>query len=257
MSKFIERLERLHRTSGPPIGFQKTSTDEEYLPLAIVARLSIKNIKGKKATGNTGFDAALLTSNGLGDTTFEQVKNAIGDIPSGISMGGAGKEDVAKLTGKTWDFIVFDVTTAIAHLENENVGKILTIDSSLEPGLVRTINELETLVDAVLVTGDELTLTIERVLAVQRAADLLSKPILVDVSSSVSAGELAILNQVGVRGIVLPEETSQKAFAEIQKMVRSLPKKKKGEAGGVKAILPRPGTADTAVEEEEDDDEDF
>jgi hypothetical protein len=255
MSKLVEKLQRLNKPSGPPIGFQKKSKDEATSPIAIVASLAIKDLKGKKGTGSTGFDAAVINNAGLDDAMFEQVKNAVGDIPSGISMSGAGKDDVTKLTGDTWDFIVFDVTAPIAHLENVNVGKILTIDSSLEPGLVRTINDLQTLVDAVLVTGDEQTLTIERVLTLQRAADLLAKPILVSVNSSITASELAVLDQVGVRGIVLPEGTSQKAFTDLQKMLHNLPKKSAGEAKGVKAILPRVNSAEPEVDDDEDEED--
>ena len=51
--------------------------------------------------------------------------------------------------------MVLGLKTPLAVVDKEGIGKILTIESSLDHGMVRAINELPLVVDGVLVAGEE------------------------------------------------------------------------------------------------------
>ena len=91
--------------------------------------------------------------------------------------------------------------TPLTLLQNDEIGKILEIESSLSEGLLRAANELP--IDAVLITTEqegEYFLTWHHLMLFQRFANLLTKPLFVSIPSSVTANELQALWETGVDG---------------------------------------------------------
>jgi hypothetical protein len=125
-------------------------------------------------------------------------------------------------------------------VSREDVGKLLKIEPSLDPGLVRAINELPLTVDGVLIAGEESSVTVERLLVCQRFTELLAKPLLVTVALSVTGAEISSLFQAGVNGLVLPEKVPVETFAELKKTIGNLPKAVKRKSKGT-ALLPQLG----------------
>jgi hypothetical protein len=253
MSKFVEKLQRVYRGAAAPIGFRK-SAEVEPPPLLIIANLTKAGTEEAKAIAGAGIDAGIVIGASLGAKGFEQLSAAIDKVPLGLFLGSAEKEEIARSAGLGWDFVVFGLKVPLEAVSGEDVGKVLRIEPSLDPGLVRAINELPLTIDGVLVAGDELPVTVERLLVCQRFTELLAKPLLVTVNLSVTRAEISSLFQAGVNGLVLPERVPAETFAELKKTIAGLPKAAKRKAKGV-ALLPRLGGLGAKVQEEEEEEE--
>jgi hypothetical protein len=181
---------------------------------------------------------------------------AIDEVPLGLLLASVEKEEIAQSVGLGSDFVVFGLKTPLGVVSKEEMGKLLRIEPSLDPGLVRAINELPLTVDGVLVTGEETSVTVERLLICQRFSELLARPLLVTVDLSVTGAEISSLLQAGVNGLVFPEKVTAETFAELKKTIGSLPKVAKRKAKGT-ALLPQLGgdlraKAEAGEEEEEE-----
>jgi hypothetical protein len=158
------------------------------------------------------------------------------------------------------DFVVFPATnTPLAVLQNDEVGKILEVEASLNEGLLRAANELP--IDAVLIVGEEREdyfLTWQHLMLFQRFADLLTKPLLVSIPSKVTAGELQALWEAGVDSVVVevgagqPQDRLKELRQIIDKLAFPSPRRREK----VEALLPHIGREpDIATTEEEEEEE--
>jgi hypothetical protein len=254
MSKFADKLQRVYRGVATPIGFHK-STEAEPPPLLVIANLTKAGVAEAKAIAGAGIDAAIVSGAGLSSKSFGQLSKAMNDIPLGLFLTSAEKAEIAQSVDLGGDFVVFGLKTLLQAVSKEDVGKLLVVEPSLDPGLVRAINELSLTVDGVLVTGEETSVTVERLLICQRLSDLLTKPLLVTVGLPVTGAEISSLLQAGVNGLVLPEKVPAEKFAELKKTIGSLPKVTKRKAKDI-AFLPQlGGEVKAKVEEEEEEEE--
>ncbi|MBM4446705.1 MAG: hypothetical protein FJ023_05055 [Chloroflexi bacterium] len=252
MSKFTDKLQRIYRGLTPTMGFRKTDA-AEIPPLLIVANLAKVSATEAKALANAGIDAGIVSIKGLTAKSFGQLANAVNYIPLGLALESTETAAIAKSIDMGCDFVVFGLKTPLEAVNKEGVSKVLKIEPSLEPGLVRAINGLPLSIDAVLVTGDEPVITVERLLIYQRFAELLDKPLLVTLSSMVTVDELSGLFQAGVNGLVLPEGFSAEALADLKRSAGRLSKTVKRKTRTA-AILPRlGGELEAGVEEEEEE----
>lgn len=249
MSKFAEKLRRVYKGSAPTLGFRKAG---EAFPAQMLVVANLIGA-GKMSKATTGADAIIVGSGSLTREGFEQLNKAVDDIPLGILLEGARQGNV-DLDVAVCDFVVFDVKAPLALVAREGIGKILQIEPSLDVGLLRAVNELPFSVDGVLLAGEDSSITIERLLICQRFVDLLDKPLLVTVSSSVSNEELNSLCQTGVKAIVLSEKITGKALTELKKAVACMPKPTRRKASNI-PVLPRVNLETGGVEEEEEEEE--
>jgi hypothetical protein len=253
MSRFVQALQHLYRMPATPIGFHIASAESSNAPLLVVASIVPDNKKVLKAVSTETIDAAIVETS---DTSFlTEVKASTADIPLGLAINGS---DIDITIAAGYDFIVYNIKTPIQTLQKVGDGKIIKIDASLDIGLVRAINELGSLVDGVLVSGRDLPLTVERLLVCQRFTDIVTKPVLIYIDSSITREELISLCEAGISGIVLPEKCTPVKYTELRKIITSLPKTIKRRRRN-EVTLPRIGNAEAQgeeQEEEEDEDED-
>jgi len=259
MSKFVDKLGHIYKTAAPTMGFRKPGPEAELPPLLLVANVTRTGAKKAKSIVESGVSAVVVNSGSIDDAGFKELIAGMNNTPLGLMLEGGTEEDVQELMKLDWDFVIIGLQTPVEAINKEGLGKILRIEPSLAPGLVRAINELTTAVDGVLIAGEGSAVTIERLLSWQFIASLVNKPLLVNVNSTVTSGELSSLYEAGVKGLLLPEGTTSKAFAELKKLVDSLPKTPKRTAKtGI--ILPRLGIPEARVEkveEEEEEEEDI
>jgi hypothetical protein len=252
MSKFAEKLQRIYRGSAPALGFRR-STEVENPPLLVVANLTKTSTTDANALATVGIDAGIVSVKGFSAKGFGELAKAVGDVPLGFFLENTEKDAIVKSIDLGCDFVVFGPKTPLEAVNKEGLGRVLKIEPSLEPGLVRAINGLPLTIDGVLVTGDEPVITIERLLIYQRFAELLGKPLLVSLSSTVTADELSGLFEAGVNGLVLPEGLSAEVFANLKKSASGLARTAKRKTRTA-ALLPRVGgDLEAEVEEEEEE----
>ena len=250
MSKFIDKLERAS-TGGQPMGFRAAKAAAQKPRMLLVAAIAQVDIE-RLADFIAGADAGLLSVAKLssGAKNLKRISQAVSDIPWGGWLKEVGREGIGKLAEAGADFVVFPVGNSL--FEDKKLGKILEVEPSLEPALLKTIDDLP--VDAVLIASEEdkKFLTWQHLMLFQRCASLLAKPLLVSVSPEVSAGELGALWEAGVSGVVVKAEPEGR-ITEIRRMLDKLPSPPPGKRRKAEPLLPRIGGETGIVSEEEEE----
>ena len=257
MSRFIDKLKQASLAVPQPIGFKAVLPASSRPRMLLVASLAEANVESL-ADYMAGADAGLLPISKLssGVRTFQKMSQVVPAIPWGGWLRNIGSRGIEQMAKVGCDFVVFPaVTTPLAIVQNEEVGKILEVEASLSEGLLKAVDELP--VDAVLIGGEKKEgLTWHHLMLFQRFADLLTKPLLVAIPSNVTASELQVLWETGVDGVVIEVgiEPSANRLKELRQAIDKLAfpvrSQKKTEA-----LLPRIGREPSiaAVEKEEEE----
>jgi len=192
-----------------------------------------------------------------GAKTLREMSQAVPDIPWGGWLRNIDRGGIKQMAKAGCDFVVFPAAnTPLALLQNDEMGKILEVESSLSEGLLRAVNELP--IDAVLIAGEqegEYFLTWHHLMLFQRFADLLTKPLLVSILPSVTANELQVLWEVGVDGVVIEVGAGQPAdkLKELRQLIDRLAFPSQRKRGRAEALLPHIDREVSKVTEEEEE----
>lgn len=254
MSKFVDKLQSLSKSSTTPIGFHPSVAELKSPAMLLIAGLSETQVKEAKIVADVNADAGLILSEGPSAKIVKQVVEAVGNVPLGVFVKGMSEEKINELASVGCDFVVFDIKIAAAVLSKKEVGKFLMIEPSLDQGLVRAINSLE--VDGVFInsrSGDSF-MAVEHLLVCRRFVELLEKPVMIALPSLVTKAELTSLWQAGVDGVVAPSTQSVEALAELKKMIGGLPRGARGRRAKASVVLPHYGGGVAGEEDEEQED---
>ena len=252
MSKFVDKLQRLSKSSTPSIGFHPSAGESKSSAMLLIAGLSGMDIKEAKVIADSKADAGLILNQSFDIESVKQMVEAVGDIPLGIFLKDMSKDKVNELVGSGCDFVVFDIKMPAVALQREEVGKFLMIEPSADQGLVRAINGLD--IDGVFINRDEEPfITVEHLLIYQRFSELLNKPLAITLPSSVTIAELSNLWKAGIDAVIVPPAQSTEALVKIKGMIDNLPGGAKRRRGKMGVILPRlGGDVDIGEDEEEE-----
>jgi hypothetical protein len=255
MSKFVDKLQSLSKSSTTPIGFHPSVSELKNPSMVLIVGLSGTQVKEAKIAADVNADAGLILSEGASAKVVKQMVEAVGDIPLGVFVKGMNEEKINELASSGCDFVVFDIRIPATVLHKEGVGKFLMIEPSLDQGLVRTINSLE--VDGVFISSKsgESFVAVEHLLVCRRFVELLEKPVIMALPSLVTKAELTSLWQVGINGIIAPSTQSVEALAGLKKMIGELPKRARGKRAKAGVVLPHYGEGAAGEEEDEEQEE--
>jgi hypothetical protein len=221
MSRFIDKLKNLHKVEVQPMGFMPAKVSSEKPRLQMVAWTSADHLD-KVSAGLNSADAVLVEVTKSEDTgTLEKVCQDKSGAPAGGWLK-ASNGALKKLMNTSCDFVVLPPTASFSVTQKDKLGRILELDLSLGEGLLRTVNDLP--VDAALIAGDDLNLTFNRLMQVQRLMYMINKPVLASVPPVVAESELQALWDMGVSGIVveLTDEKSAEKFSNLPKTIEKL-----------------------------------
>lgn len=255
MSKLVDKLRSLSKSSTTPIGFHPSVSELKSPAMLLIAGLSGTQVKEAKIVADVNADAGLILSEGPSTKVVKQMVEAVGNVPLGVFVKGMSEEGINELASVGCDFVVFDIRIPAAVLHKEGVGKFLMIEPSLDQGLVRAINNLE--VDGVFISsreGDSFV-AVEHLLVCRRFVELLEKPVIMVLPSLVTKAELTSLWQSGINGVVAPSVESAKALTELNKMIGDLPRRARGRIAKVGVILPHYDEGVAGEENEEQEEE--
>jgi hypothetical protein len=254
MSKFVDKLQSLSKSSSTPIGFHPSVSELKSSAMLLIAGLSGTKVKEAKIVAGVNADAGLILSEGPSARIVKQMVEAVGDIPLGVFVKGMSEEKINELASLGCDFVVFDIRVPATVLHKDEVGKFLMIEPSLDQGFVRAINSLE--VDGVFISsrGEDPFVAVEHLLVCRRFVELLEKPVIMILSSSITRVELTSLWQAGVDGVVVPSTQSVEAFTELKKMISDLPGRARGRRAKADVKLPHYGGFVAREEDEEQED---
>ena len=252
MSKFVDRLQNVSKSSTAPIGFHPSVSEPKSAAMLLIVGLSGAQVKEAKIVRDVNADAGLIMGEGIGAKPIGEVVQAVGDIPLGIFVKGMIQKEIDELASLGCDFVVFDIKGAAAILGKKELGKFLMIEPSLDQGLVRAINSFE--VDGVLISsGGGSAMAVEHLLVCRRFVELLEKPVIMTLPSPASKEELTSLWQAGVDGVVAPSTQSAGTLADLKRMIGDLPRKARGRRGGGGVLLPHYGGGVVGEEDEQEE----
>jgi hypothetical protein len=213
------------------------------------------------AATKEGADALLLTVEDLGKDSkaLAKMNRAKADVPWGVSLEAASKQDVEQLIELGCDYVIFNpAQTPAAVLMEERIGKVLIIDASLPENLVKAINRLQ--VDAVLLSpgnGDESTFTVYQLMVLERLAGSSGKYVLATMPSGLSTSDIEILWELGVRGVVvdMTGEQPEQRLSQVKEAIQKLPTTRKKSKEKFRATLPAASRSSEKETQEEDDED--
>jgi len=262
MSRLIDEFNKATQTAAPPMGFRAARSTVAAVRMPLVASLEIG--ANENPSDCTESASAVLLRPGKKRPTVKivqaMVKN-LPDIPWGIYLDDDGDEKGASLEGEGCDFVVFSASGRISVTpQEEEIGRILQVESSMDDGLLRAVNDLP--VDAVLVADTfegSGTLVWHQLMIFQHLARLISKPLIVPVPANVSGEELNALWEAGVDGLVVEvDATSTGGLQELRRAIDKLPPRSQLKRDRMEALLPRTGVESSVAlppDEEEEEEE--
>ncbi len=260
MSRFIGKLNQVSRVMPQSLGFKRAQPVSEKPTILLIAGLT-----GAGAGGLTdsvaGADAGLLpiAKSSSGTKLLRAMSQAVPDIPWGGWLRNIGRDEIKQMAKTGCDFVVFPAaSTPLTLLQNDKIGKILEVDSSLSDGLLMAANQLP--IDAVLITTKErgeYFLTWHHLMLFQRFAGLLTKHLLVSIPSNVTADELQALWEAGVDGVVIEVSVGQPVdrLKKLRQVIDKLAFPSQRKQGKIEALLPYIGREVSIVTEEEEEEE--
>jgi len=243
MSRFIDKLNQVSKAAPQPIGFRAGQPASQKPKILLVASLAQTNVDNM-ADHVAGADAGLLhiSKSGLVSEDLQRMIQAVPDIPWGGWLGDIDSEGIKRITDAGFDFVVFPAAnTPLAILRSDKLGRILQVEASLKEGLLKAVDELP--VDAVFIATEKeegALLTWHHLMIFQRFADLLAKPLLISVPSSVTASELQVLWGAGVHGVIVEVGANQpeERLKELRQAIDKLTFPSKRKRGKPEALLP-------------------
>jgi hypothetical protein len=235
MSKFIDKLNSIASGGLAPLGFRAAGAKPKPR-MALVAHAA--------AAKAGGADAVLVSV----PKATKSLKRPKSDIPWGGWLKEVSREGVKRLGEGGADFVVFPAASVSSAILEEELGKVVEVEATLDAGLLKAVDDLP--VDAVLIAGEKPSLTWHDLMLFRRGANILTKPLMVVVSPDITASELQALCEAGVAGVV--------AGGKIEKLRPMIDKLTAPKAGKRRAepLLPRISGGAGAVSEEEEEEED-
>jgi hypothetical protein len=237
------------------MGFHTSRKAETPPSILIIAVVQVSGT-GAAVKSVAGADAVLLRAKtgGLTASALQKMVKPLKETPWGV-LGEESADNAAALTGAGCDFLVFTPASSVAATpQDEKTGKILQVESAMDDGLLRAVNDLPA--DALLLTDtfDEGGgLVWHQLMIFRHLKSFIAKPLLVPVPAAISEADLKALRDAGIDGIVA--EAAGGDLKELRDMAAKLPPRAAPKRGKVDVILPRASTPIAASPDEEEEDE--
>ncbi|MFC1980689.1 hypothetical protein ACFLVN_00330 [Chloroflexota bacterium] len=262
MSRLIDKLNLVSKTVPEPMGFRAAHPVAKKPQMLLIASLMQTNNLDNLADYAAVADAVLLpvARTGSGTRALQNIAGASPDIPWGGWLQNIGEKERKALAKAGCDFVVFSANSSVpANTQDDELGKILQVESSISEGLLKAANALP--VDAVLTTSgpDSGSLTWHHLMLFRCFTDLLSKPLLVSAPPDITAGEMKALWEIGVDCVVIEAsiEQSIKRLEELRQAIADLASLPPRKRRSTEALLPHiagetAATSDIETEEDEE-----
>ena len=257
MSQLIDKLNRVDKALPQPMGFRAARPASAEPQTLLIASLSQRVDAGSLSECIDGADAVLLrlTKSGLSSSAIQKTVESLPDIPWGYWLDDTGNKKIETLVKAGCDFTVIPATSRVlAAPQDDTIGKILQVESSLSDGLLRAVNDLP--VDAVLAADMYDSIDWHHLMHIQHMANLLSKPLLVPIPLNLTASEIKLIWEAGVDGVVAEVDSTQPsgALKELRQTINKLPPRSR-KRGKAEVLLPYVGEKRSTVAEDEEEEE--
>ena len=215
--------------------------------MLLAVRLTAGEMKAVSKLAKQGTDLLLLDG-----ADPSHLKRALKDAPDaalGVEVNGLDSDSAAELRKAGADFAVIATAAEAAALLEKELGFVLALDKEVSDIALRSLRELP--VDALIAPTLEQPLTINGQLELIRISSLSGKPLLTQVAGDVPEGQLRVLRDAGVVGIIVRGD--DKHIGDLRKRIDSLPPRGERSKERMDALLPsmHPAAAEPDTDEEE------
>ena len=226
MSKLIDSLERVGQHAPASLGFGATSRSASPHPdIMLIGQTAAGTLLNDRSVLEAPVDAVMVLVDDWRKRSLDRIRSALKNRLWGVRADGIGESQAKDLRDRGCDFVVFGVDdTAAAVLNDDELGKIIAIDSELGGREARAIQGLP--IDAVLLEpGDTLVpLTVRKLADIEQARQRIDKPFLVATSSELGAADLEVVRNAGIPALVV-DLAAGDAIGRIKEAVTSLPRR--------------------------------
>jgi hypothetical protein len=258
MSRLIEKIKKQSEAPQIQMGFRRTLSETTTPSILVIAKVNIDEA-GSPLRNIEGADAVLLDTPGFELTikALSKIVKPLGETPWGIFFN--GNTDTAEALDKAGlDFAVLSPASSVNSApKNEKTGKILQVESSMDDGLLRAINDLP--VDAVLATdsfSEGTTLVYHHLMILRYLAMLVRKPLIVPVPAAISNDELKALWDAGIEAVLVPVDiTKDQNLKALHEAAIKLPPRTVHKDLKMDVFLPRSGESKNEPPPEEEEEE--
>ena len=260
MSKLLGKLEKLSEGRSQPIGFEAARAREKLHNMLLLAKLPIGDEKLIATTINEHVDALVFPLENIKKEkqALSQRINDLNDIPWGIVSSNITKDMMQLLLEMRCDFVILTPESTPAYiLREDNIGKVLQLDPSLDLELIRTIPRLS--INAVLLNpGNQVKypLTIYQIMLFERMVGGTGKHILATMSTDMPVDDIEDVWNLGARGIVveITNENYKDRLPQVKEAIHKLPSTRKKPKEKYSPVLPHMAVQPSVEEPDEDDD---
>jgi len=262
MSRLIDELKKLAQVTPQPMGFRTSHKVEVTPKILIIASLEISPpVADAPVDSIDGADALILHSDKSNMTAkaIQKIVEPLPNIPWGVYLEDNDDKQAAASIEAGCDFVVFSPASRLSSItHNGKVGKVLQVESSMDDGLLRAVNDLP--VDALLVADspeENGPFVWHQLMILQHLGNLISKPLIIPVPVSITEVELKVLCEIGIDGIMVEVDTTKTGeLKRLRQAINKLPPRSGRKRGRVAVLLPRAVDETPAIapdEEEEDE----
>ena len=260
MSRLIDELKKADRTSNQPMGF-KTSRQSPAGPrLRLIASVAPDSNIPTEVT--KGADAVSLLSEKTKPSAevVKTTKAKFKGIPWGIHLKNTSGNKASSQAEKGCDFVIFPADTPVSAIpSDDDTGRIIELESSLDDGLIRAVNNLP--VDAVLITDsfeEDGPLVWHRLMIFQHMTNLLSKPVIINLPLAAAESDVKALWEAGADAVIVEADPGKPdGIQKLRKLIDGLPARTSPKTGSSEALIPYPREAKTTEREAEEEEEDW
>ena len=260
MSRLIDRLEKGSQSSSEPMGFGVASgRGDSVAAILLVGRVTTDDLKKDPGLADAPVDAILISLGSAQDAPLDELAGLTKDRLWGVLADGLDEAPATQLKEAGCDFIVFDAEEiAAAVLNDEDLGKILTVERELSEDVARALQDLPIDAVAFLPQGDLLPLTVKKLIDIQQVRGLVDGPFIIDTSAELGASELEAFRKMGIGGLVV-ELSAADAIAGLKESISNMKRPRPKPASRGMVVLRGPSGYEPASRpgdgEGEDDEE--
>jgi len=201
VSQLIQKLKIAARLEVPPLGFTGVSKAKPKPAPVLVARVTGEEKQAAELVD--GADAVFIDTHQeeVADRFIKQLAKQNSKMPYGCWLG--------SITNFPNDFYALTLETEMTKIKEIKAGKALVVDPEIEDKYLRQLDSLP--IDAVVIENKEgvsCRLTIKNYILCRRMALAVTKPLLIHVDSTMTAGDIEEMWSRGIDGFVVDVDPS-------------------------------------------------
>lgn len=257
MSNLIESLENVGTVVPTKIGFGAKRSYEKNPSLLLVA---LCDAKTASVETQCKADSYIIATEKIAKSDLKSAKTLSKGTPWGLWANNLTPSSLNDIKGQGGDFFIFStINTPAEILATEDLGRLITVPIEFPEELGNSLEGIP--VDAVIIAGlEEISpLSVKELMQIRSVRDLISKPLMLLRSQPLSRGELTVIQEVGIQGIVLDLRTMRmQDVSQVQDAINELPPRR-NKRDNTSALLPKltHNVASLQMDEEDEDEDEY